>query len=394
MIAKGRPRISRECGRGVWGPRRTGGGRTGRLVLVATALLGVLTFGSGCDHEGTSPPTVSPTPTPTPTPPASPAWTIMGPGLHDPVTALFASSSELVVATVDRSDSLSEARLWSWSGSDWAELTSRISGEIFCIARYRGVLLVGGSIALGPEGRFRGIAQWTDSAWSPVGAPLGDHGLCDPPHVGSMVLWNNTLAFAGGYHRPGNVATWDGQVVRLLPCDLSATLAVWRGGLLAGGSLDSDVLCDDGGRLLTWQGSQWADFAGGIQVPPGGCPPFVYVSSLLVSSDEVIVAGWFSRIAGVAVQNVARYRNGSWEPMGALGRGAPALLEADGHVLAVGLSSRPRAVGSWDGVQWAALGSDFDGSVRCLAAFGDRMVAGGDFTGRVAWFSVGDLPVQ
>ena len=322
----------------------------------------------------------------------------MGQGLHDPVTALLANGSDLIAATVRSSSSpdssfLSpEAGVWRWNGRGWVEMTSRISGEIYCMAWYQGVLVVGGEIAFGPDRRFRCIAQWDGLAWQPLGEPLESAvGEGYPVSVVSVVQWNQTLAFAGSFGRLGNVATWDGQLVRFLRCDLVPVLAVWRGALLAGGWPSSDVLCIDGGRLLTWEEGRWTDFAGGIQVPPEGCPPYVHVSGLLVANDEVIVTGWFSRVGGVMVQNVVRYRNGSWEPMGVLDHGAFALLGFNGHLLAADPGSHSPAVRCWDGAQWTPIGPDLDGPVRCLAAHGDGVVAAGEFTGHVAWFPLSGL---
>jgi hypothetical protein len=260
------------------------------------------------------------------------------------------------------------------------------------MARFQGVLYVGGLIWFGPDRRYRCIAQWDGVSWQPVGEPLeGGGGSGYPTAVLSIVLWNQTLAFAGSFGRLGNVATWDGHVLRFLPCGLVADLAVWRGALRGGGMLDSDMLCVDGGRLLTWQEGVWTDFAGGIRIPPEGCPPPVYVSALLAANDEVIVSGSFSQVGGVAVHNVARYQNGSWEPMGVLEFGTSVLLEADGHVLAATPSSHTASVRCWDGVQWTAIGSDLDGFVRCLAAYQEGVVAAGDFTGHVAWFPLSGL---
>jgi hypothetical protein len=349
-----------------------------RCLLLATIFgIGV----AGCADKSTGP---GPTP---------PAWTLAGAGLHEPVTALLALDTVLIAATVDNPFSPeSEAALWRWNGATWSQMSSPIAGEILVMKQYRGAVVVGGTVALEADSVSRGIAQWDGSAWQPVGEPLGPN---DPPlgfGVSAMALWNGTLAFAGSFARGAGAATWDGQELRILPCPLvAAGLAVWQGALLAGGMPGGDVPCTDDDCLLEWQQSDWVDFAGGIRLPPEGCPPFVYVSAVLAAQDGVVVTGSFQHVGGILVRNVARWTGQVWEPLGVLEAGASELLEVEGQLLAAEPGAGAPSVRAWNGESWVAVGPSFNGAVRDLVVFGGSVFAAGDFTGHVARFSLQSL---
>ena len=364
-------------------PRRAGEANVWLILRALGSILLAIVFGigsGGCGDDGNRPT------------PASPEWILMGNGLSEPVTALLVHDAELIAATVDRDSGQPEAALWRWNGVSWNLMTSRIAGVIVTIEDYQGSLVIGGYIEFGTDNAFRGIARWDGPTWQPIGEPLENHSFSPTVYVNAMAHWNGSLAFAGRFGGSTNVATWDGQHIRFLPCPLNPqALTVWQGDLLVGGEPDSDVQCTEGSRILAWQGDHWTDFAGGIQLLPEGCPPEVTVNAAIAATGAVIVSGSLPRVGGVPVGNVARWTGAAWEPMGVLGAETEKLMEANGHLLAADPGTESTTLKCWDGEKWTAVGSSFDGSIASLAIFDGDVIAAGDFSGAVARFPLEDL---
>ena len=63
--------------------------------------------------------------------------------------------------------------------------------------------------------------------------------------------------------------------------------------------------------LAKWNGSDWQDVGGSINGPDSG-----YVQSLAIYNGDLIVAGTFNSIGGIAANHIARWDGSQWHAMG------------------------------------------------------------------------------
>src|ERR1043165_4486067 len=95
-------------------------------------------------------------------------------------------------------------------------------------------------------------------------------------------------------------------------------------------------LVSGGGDVRVVDGSEWR-----LLAPTDG-----WVAALLEFRGELIVAGVFSTIGGVAANNIARWDGHVWRPLGeGLDRGVFALAEFTGDLVAGGEFNRAGSIG-------------------------------------------------
>jgi hypothetical protein len=113
-----------------------------------------------------------------------------------------------------------------------------------------------------------------------------------------------------------------------------------------------------------------------------------------VFDGDLIAAGSFTSIGGVAASYLAAYDGVAWRPLGESPDGpVQALAVWNGELIAAGSFTSiggiaASRIAGWDGGAWHALGGGVDDAVACLAPSGDRLVVGGWFT------QAGDLPAS
>lgn len=135
-------------------------------------------------------------------------------------------------------------------------------------------------------------------------------------------------------------------------------------------------------NLSRWDGRAWqALVTNNVQFPVLSCV-----------GRQLIGAGRFSRVGGVAATNIARWNAGRWD---ALGGGLPGgtvrtLAERDSRLYVGGILSRAGGlavtnVACWDLVSetWSALGEGLPGEVSKLAVSPDGLYAGWTASGAV-----------
>ena len=113
-------------------------------------------------------------------------------------------------------------------------------------------------------------------------------------------------------------------------------------------------------------------------------------------NGDLVVSGEFELIDGVQINGIAKFVNGSWQPLGnglygtlsqALPRAEPAqMCIYNGDLIAVGNfksagSSIVNGVARWDGTQWHSMGAGFDYVVKTACVFQGDLYIGGEFTG-------------
>lgn len=227
-------------------------------------------------------------------------------------------------------------------------------------------------------------------------APVATGGLSAPLFSARThalaVMPNGDLIVGGGFASIGgvaapNIARYDGTA--WTPLGTWTNGAVWSLTVLPNG----DVVAGDNTALYLWNGSTWATIA---TLGPG---PGFFNTVGIDGSGQLIAAGSFSSISGVAANSVARWDGVVWSPLGAgidVANGTVLAVEPlpNGNLIASGsfatAGGSPAAnIARWDGAAWSPLGSGLDAMVRNLtvAANGD-LIAVGEFT------SAGGVPAS
>ncbi len=136
--------------------------------------------------------------------------------------------------------------------------------------------------------------------------------------------------------------------------------------------------------IRRWNGATWSPIGTGAALP-------VLTAITFLPNGDLVAAGSFSTIEGVAANNVARWDGSVWSP---LGSGTDAQVNAllvlpTGDLVAGGSFGTAGGVvanriARWDGTSWSPLGAGLStsgGAVRVLGGLGNgELFAGGSFT--------------
>jgi hypothetical protein len=238
----------------------------------------------------------------------------------------------------------SEDSQW-WNGFGRAGTTGRIDA----LAIYEGDLVVAGDFAYAGGTKAFRVARWNGSEWEPLGEGLG--------------------------------------------CPVHA-LAVYGGELYAGGE------CEDRGWpgdpcndcVHRWNGASWE--AVGITGIMGFEWPVIYsVNALQVHDGKLYAGGYFYKEGGNPGNFLLRWDGEAWTPMEfTLNGPVNSMVVYDGSLVVGGRFTRidtstVNRIVAWGGATWKPLGTGMDPgnsgdsiAVYCLHVYGDRLIAGGNFT--------------
>lgn len=217
--------------------------------------------------------------------------------------------------------------------------------KITCLAVLPNGTLVAGGFVQSSTG-MHGVAWWNGTDWAPLGSGL----IASFLSVQAMAVLPNGDLVAGGYAVDGTAAT----------------------------------------ALARWDGVAWTPMAPfAAAAPVGSLLPDPWVGALHVQGNgDLVVAGRFATVAGVACANIARWDGTAWSAVGAgiatqtIG-GVTALagmpngdLIAGGAIVAAG-GTPLSSIARWDGATWNALGAGSPFPVTALAVLpnGDLAVA-------------------
>jgi trimeric autotransporter adhesin len=227
--------------------------------------------------------------------------------------------------------------------------------------------------------------------------PIGN-GTCSSPSVTALLPRGDELIVAGSFWRVGsqeaiNIASWDGQTWHALGPGLGAgnfesevgsgvsDLATFGDRLVAGGfffNSGSSSL----NRLAVWDGTSWSRaYSLGLGLDGE-------VRDMLVDDGRLIVAGGFNHAGDLAAGAIAAFDGEHWAPFG--GAGAPgasfvsgifALARFEGDIIAAGYFGTIGGVAAlnvarWDGLAWHAMGAGIPREVGCLAVHDGALYAG------------------
>jgi hypothetical protein len=201
------------------------------------------------------------------------------------------------------------------------------------------------------------------------------------------VLQNGDLV-AGGDFPSGGIARWNGVSWVAMGSGVGGTPSIVRslavlpnGDLVAGGNFATA-----GGLaspcVARWSGSAWSSMCSTItNVNTPGVS-----ATLALPNGDLVIAGSFTGIDGVAANNLARWSNGAWTPFG-MGLGSAGGIQSlarlpNGDLVAGGPSLLGGAtMARWNGSVWSPFADSPNFSVFGLTVLpnGD-LVAAGDFT--------------
>ena len=309
----------------------------------------------------------------------------------------------------DRAGAQSVSNIARWDGSSWSGVGAGIADVVTCMIVYddgTGPRLYAGGDFLSAGGApANRIARWDGSTWQPVGTGLSQKPWC-LLEFGSGTSKRLLAGCDGVWQWNGSswtkLGTFSGRVL---------SLAVFDDGngprLYAGGAFGRINSINRG--LAVWDGAQWT-YIGAFST--GNSQTFALLPHDDGSGPALYAAGDFTSIDGIPLNNIARWKQGSWSSVGAGVTGSFARIDAlrahnDGNGVALFAAGDFDAMGStstkniarWDGVHWTSLGSgvgDFeatalttvhDASGESLVVLGNFLDAGGQSASHMAVWS-------
>ncbi len=241
------------------------------------------------------------------------------------------------------------------SRADWSQEypISKIYGDVTCVARYNGDVIVGGFFTFINGKDLASIARWDGSSWTSMGA---------------------------GFTYQGGTA-WIRDLI------------VYDGKLIAAGTFDLiDGIPTSG--IAMWDGIEWKDMEGGIGPSFSGGHPAV--SALMIYAGDLVAGGNCLNLGGALTNNGGRWDGAPWNKYGS---GTPqivhCLTEFQGGLYAGGAITNPdpilgNAVWRWTGSGWSAITLDGVGiGVFALAEYNGSLIAGG-----VAFYVGAELAIK
>jgi trimeric autotransporter adhesin len=311
-----------------------------------------------------------------------------------------------------------------WNGTTWSAMGTELTGGTVdaLLLGPAGAVVAGGSFDSFASTGVRYVAQFNGTNWLPLGAFPG-------PVVALATAPGGVLAAAGAWNfgvRTFNGATW--AVLGTLNAPI-ADLEVANGELFAGAysGIPGGVARFTAGAwtpIGANGGSAGVLHASGVAnallfasyVPRGGilCETMERrdstssAMSLLVAgatngpvrastvaaNGDVVVAGDFTSIQGVAANRIARWNGTTWAPLGAgMNESVLALLTLpNGDIIAGGGFTQAGGIpvsriARWNGSSWSDVSGGRNGVVRTLGAStlsGTEFFVGGDFPGFMA----------
>jgi hypothetical protein len=288
--------------------------------------------------------------------PATGDWSALGSGVDGSVSALaVAQNGDLIAGGYfSVAGSVGANRVARWDGTAWSALGSGFggatpfTGSVYALAvKPNGDIVAGGFFTTASGSPANNIAQWDGVSWSPLGAGTGGPQYWQRYVIALTVLPNGDLIAGGSFTTAGGIAA---------PC------------------------------VARWNGSNWSPMITTITSITGVLPEVVGFAQM--PNGDVVAAGWFASINGVATANIARWNGTSWSPLGAGTNSGiwPLALLPNGDLVVGGYFSQAGGVPAlrmarWDGGAWSPFGSGANDTVSSFALLpSGEIFAGGLFS--------------
>lgn len=303
---------------------------------------------------------------------------------------------QLVVAGAFRAiaDQRASIAMLDEATGSWTPL-ALCGGAVLALAvDQNGGLLAGGEFASVDGLPIRALARFDGASWTGLGQPLVGGGLSGIAVQTMAVLPNGDLVVGGRFQSIGGVAarsiarfdgsTWHAMGDPSLPWadGTVADLAVLPAGELVAAGTFSQI----GGVAVTaiasWNGSTWSP------IGPVSTEFTVIYGLELTAGGDIYCHGLLRGLTGNFVDRVARWNGTSWQALAGLSGGILATrLLPSGDLLVAGTTLTIGGVtgqqfARWDGSAWQTFNpAVLNGAPTLLAAFGNGdLLVGGDFT--------------
>jgi hypothetical protein len=293
------------------------------------------------------------------------AWHAMGGGVAPgaSVQAMVEFEDELVVAgRFDSIDGMPASSIARWNGRSWETFGGGFDRDVHALAAYGHLLVAGGAFNRAGDAEARALAAWDGRRWQPLGADLPG----SFPTVRVLTLHDGDLVAAGRFRDPnrgpGNpILRWNGRSWQPVGRGMGGGGAVFAL-VSTDDGVDSDFLDDD---------------------PLHGD----LLHDDLIDGDLLFAGGSFADAGGYVANGLASFDRSRWRALSAgAGFDGPirTLCRFQDRIVAGGTFSRAgtrrmHGVASWDGRAWNPLGPGLQGTVRQLAEYRGDLVAAGRF---------------
>lgn len=214
-------------------------------------------------------------------------------------------------------------RIVRWDGAGWNYMDAGANNTVFAIAgNNRNKMFVGGSFGFIGKVFANNVAQWNQSKLEWQKLKSGTNGT-----IYAMTMDPSGILYVGGKFTSAggiavnNIAKWNGTnwaavgtgtngTIRSMEIDPSGKLIV--GGLFttAGGKRVNGI--------AKWDGTSWSDLGTGVS--SSGKVGTVY--SIQTNGSNIYIAGTFTEVGGVTVNNIAMWNGTTWSAIGT-GIGGP-----------------------------------------------------------------------
>ncbi|MGE5498880.1 MAG: T9SS type A sorting domain-containing protein [Syntrophothermus sp.] len=295
----------------------------------------------------------------------------------------------------------------------WSSIGSGLNGTVNSIAfTPSGEILAGGAFYIISNDIYpKRLARWNNSSgsWSaiPVGTSNGFNNV-----VYSLAVSNDGVYIGGTFDKFGNgsivnyISIWNSSTGSLAKLGSAVTgvnaavraIAVSGNDIFAGGTFDHCFETISAYHIAKWNAAAgtWTNLPCGDENGLNGV-----VQTIAVSGDYIYIGGQFTSLTnGVSVNHIARWDKitNTWSPLP-----GPSFNGVNGNVYAIAVSGNDIFVGGdftrlgnestpanriakWNSAAgtWSVLACGSSNGVnmpvRALAAYGNDIYAGGDFT--------------
>ena len=267
-------------------------------------------------------------------------------------------------------DGVALSNLARWDGLTWQEMSGGVDGPVRSLLVSGTNVFVGGAFSHAGGIEARNVARWDGSSWHALGGGVSFSGADSSDGIIAMVMSGEDLYVGGRFDKADgnaatNIARWDGAswhpLLTVYPADLISAQPSRTNNGLSG---PVKALASSGGTVYV--GGSFRQSTGAKRLTP------------------------LTAIATYAT-NLAAWNGSSWSDVGWRARtyygsvGSVECLAWNGNrLIAGGTFSGGNGdpfdgVALWDGTRWSALGSGIQGSVRSLSWVGTNLYAGGFF---------------
>jgi hypothetical protein len=278
-----------------------------------------------------------------------------------------------------------------WNGTAWSPLGNGITADadfygVNALANYKGNLYAGGQFDSAGSIGAQNIAEWNGANWSAVGQ--SQLGSGDSNFVAGLIVYDSTL-FVGGIFSSGiPINVWNGTAWSNNTNFYGAAtcFTIYQGNLYAGGFFYGDDEIPYG--LAEWNDTTW-NLLAPIGSVDSNAIDIVY--ALANYNGNLVAAGNFDSLGGVAATNIAQWNGSAWLQLG--GGLLPAdedgavyslatfngSLWAGGQITAAG-ATPVNGLAKWNGTSWTSpVVLSQSAQVSALLAESDNLYVGGYF---------------